>query len=227
MPRQDLTFLDEEGDRWYQRNLAHSALTPDARGKDDVVLQALTAVNLRPKRTLEIGCSNGWRLTLIQRLFGGECHGLDPSAQAIAAGAREFPGIQLVRGSAHVLPYAAGHFELVLLPGILYLCDRDQLFQIASEMDRVLADGGHLLIADFVSATPFRNPYVHQAGLYSYKMTYRRMFDWNPVYGLIYSRMHPYPQSGTLDDPDGRYAVDVLRKDLTHAYPNNPYTGTK
>lgn len=227
MPRQDIAFLDEEGDRWYQRNFAHSTVTPDARGKDDVVLPALTTLNLRPKRTLEIGCSNGWRLTLIQRLFGGECHGLDPSAQAIAAGAREFPSIQLVRGSAHALPYTTGYFDLVLIPGVLCLCDRDQLFQIASEVDRVLADGGHLLIADFVSATPYRNSYVHQAGLHCYKMAYRKMFDWNPSYGLIYSRIHPYSKSSSLNDPDGRFGVDVLRKDLTHAYPDNPYTGNK
>lgn len=223
MSRQDTTFLNSEGDRWYKRNLANSTMSLEERGQHDVVLPVLKTLSLRPQRTLEIGCSDGWRLALIQRDLGGDCHGLEPSAAAITEGARRFAHVYLLRGNAATLPYRDNLFDLVLLPGVLYLCDRDQLFRIASEVDRVLADGGYLAIADFTSPCPYRNAYVHHPGLYSYKMAYRRMFDWNPAYVAVYSRIQPYPGSRDLNDPDTRYAVDVLRKDLASAYPDNPF----
>ena len=103
----------------------------------------------------------------------------------------------------------------------LYLCDPADHFRIAAEADRVLDDGGWMLVYDFVTPQPWRNPYAHRAGMYSYKMDYARMFTWHPSYqrhALRRAERGRQPAS-----PDDRIAVTVLRKSLREAFPDNPF----
>jgi len=57
-------------------------------------------------------CSNGWRLEAWRRIAGGKCAGLDPSAEAIAAGRQLFPKLDLQTGTADHLPFARDSFDL-------------------------------------------------------------------------------------------------------------------
>ena len=220
--KQSEIFLRSEGDGFHRRNLSGLA-ERGAGARDDQVIRCLRTLALNPKRILEIGCSNGWRLDLMRREFGAECFGIDPSAEAVSQGAAAYPGVTLTTGTAECLPYEAGSFELVVFGFCLYLCDRQDLFAIAAESDRVLADGGCMVILDFYPPLPYRNRYKHFDGLFCYKMDYAAMFLWNPAYALI-SRLMFADRGSDPINPDERLSVAALRKDSTCAYVENPFS---
>jgi ubiquinone/menaquinone biosynthesis C-methylase UbiE len=168
---------------------------------------------------LEIGCSTGWRLAYLQKKFGAECHGVDPSGDAIRAGLRRHPRLQLRRGTADRLPFGAGQFDLVIFGFCLYLCDRSDLFKIACEADRVLQNNGHLALLDFAPPLPYRNEYQHQPGLCSYKMDYAAMFTWNPAYVPIYHIKISHGGAQGVQAPNDRVGASVLLKRGTEEYP--------
>lgn len=210
-------FLAVEGDRWFARN--RDALRTADEDADPVLL---VLADLPPqRRLLEIGSADGWRLDRIARRWGTECCGVDPSASAIAEGRARYPQLSLMQGTADKLPFAAGAFDTLVFGFCLYLCDPADHFRIAAEADRVLADGGWMIVYDFVPPQPWRNPYSHCAGLYSYKMDYARMFCWHPSYQL-----HSVSRAERDDlpaPPDDRIAVTVLQKRSREAFPDNPY----
>ena len=219
--KQSEVFLNSEGDGFYRRN--HRDLSEAGmRAQDDQIIRCLRTLAVKPKRILEIGCSNGWRLELMRREFGAECFGIDPSAEAVSEGGATYPGVSLLTGTAERLPYESGSFELVIFGFCLYLCDRQDLFAIAAESDRVLADGGFLIILDFYPPLPYRNRYKHFNGLYSYKMDYAAMFLWNPTYTLA-SRLVFADRGSDWINPDERLSVAALRKVLARAYVDDPY----
>jgi ubiquinone/menaquinone biosynthesis C-methylase UbiE len=221
--KQKEVFLLSEGDGFYRRN--HNDLVGNARqGEDDPVMKGLKALSLSPRRILEVGCSNGWRLALMNRDFGAQCFGLDPSAEAIAQGTAKHSQFTLTTGTAESLPYEDDVFDLVVFGFCLYLCDRQDMFRIAAEADRVLADAGFLAILDFYPPFPYRNRYRHCEGLYSYKMDYGQMLLWNPAYQLATEAVF-HVGRGRLAPPDDRLAVIVLQKDMQHAFLSNPYSG--
>ena len=219
--KQSEIFLRSEGDGFYRRN--HRGFTElETRAQDDQIVQCVKTLALNPKRILEIGFSNGWRLDLMRREFGAECFGIDPSGEAVSQGRATYPEVILSTGTAERLPYEADSFELVVFGFCLYLCDRQDLFRIAAESDRVLADSGCLIILDFHPPLPYRNRYKHVDGLYCYKMDYAAMFLWNPAYEMI-SRLVFADRGSDRSNPDARLSVAALRKDLTHAYVDNPF----
>ncbi len=87
-----------------------------------------------------------------------------------------------------------------------------------------MSDEGHLFVYDFFSPRPYRNIYKHKEGLFSYKMDYAKLFNWNPAYTTIHHTVFPHPGSHEANDPDSVLAVTVLRKCLKKAYPDNSST---
>lgn len=220
--RQGEIFLQEEGNRWFQRTIgSYAGLEELIRG--DRVLHALAQLDLKPERTLEIGCSNGWRLAEIHKAVGGGCHGLEPSLAAIEDGRKRFPAVDFRQGTADNLPYEDSFADLVICGFFLYVSDRRDLFRIAAEVDRVLADGGSLVILDFVTPAPMRNEYKHREGISSFKMDYPRMFTWNPAYFSYYRNVFAHQGTRFVDDPNEWTMVEILRKNNSLAFPPNPY----
>jgi ubiquinone/menaquinone biosynthesis C-methylase UbiE len=213
-------FRDSEGDRYFERNRDRLASLGVA---EDRVLASLRPLALQPRAILEIGCSNGWRLEALRQAYGAVCHGIDPSVRAVESGRAAFPHLTLHVGTADQLPFDAKSFDVVIFGFCLYLCDREDLFRIAAEADRVLREKGHLVVFDFFPPSPYRNPYAHRPGIYSYKMDYTGMFRWNPSYALIAHHLFPAVEGGSLDAPDDRLSVSILRKDSVSAFPDSPY----
>jgi ubiquinone/menaquinone biosynthesis C-methylase UbiE len=215
---QKKVFTTIEGDKYYERN--KSVL----KGSDnDPIIHGIAQLELSPKRVLEIGCSNGWRLNLLNKFYKSDCWGIDPSADAIREGKKEFEAVNLERGTADALPYENQMFDLVIFGFCLYLCDRNDLFKIAYEADRVLVDLGNIVIFDFHPPFQYKNHYSHNKELFSYKMNYSNLFLWNPAYTLRYQKMfyHPPLTNGTNDD---MVSVMILQKNIVDAFPDNPYT---
>jgi SAM-dependent methyltransferase len=220
-PQRD-AFRGSEGDAWHARNRAFMADLPE-RLRLDPVLRGIRALDLAPKSVLEVGCANGYRLEALRGLYGSECVGIEPSSAAVEDAKQRFANVQVQVGTADELSFEDARFDLLIFGFCLYLCDRGDLFKIAYQADRVLADGGFLCIYDFAPGIPYRNPYAHLPGLYSYKLDYARLFLGNPAYTSVYHSVIPEAGGPPGVNPDERLAVTVLHKNLHAAYPDNPF----
>ena len=176
-------FLESEGDAWFERN-ARAPRRAALPGSDPLLAEMLSLSCARPRTAGR--ASSRSDVAMAQRLGMAEGEprlrllGRRPSAQAVeAARAR---GVAVEQGTAEQLPFADDAFDIVLFGFCLYLCDRDDLFRIAYEADRVLKDPGWLLILDFYVRRASKRAYHHRPGLYSHKMDYRTLFSWNPAY---------------------------------------------
>lgn len=208
------TFLGGEGDSWWSRNRKKL----EADDHMEPVVAAVDGAGIAPREILEIGCSNGWRLNRMARKYGAAVAGIEPSGQAVADARSRFPAFDVVQGTADKLPFADARFDLVIYGFCLYLCDRADLFRIAAEGDRVLADGGHLVIYDFRVAHPYRRAYQPDPRMFSYKMDHAALFLANPSYSVV--RLESFGAAGGLPvSEDDTVAVVVLKKRLDTAFP--------
>ena len=89
---------------------------------------------------------------------------------------------------------------MVIFGFFFYLCDREDLFTIAQEADRVLRKSSWLVINDFFSMTPVRRDYHHKKGVYSFKMDYRQIFDWHPAYACYSHRLYDHNNLSEFND---------------------------
>lgn len=210
-------FLSGEGDAWYRRNKSQLDLADN-----DSVVELIKQQQLSPSRVLEIGCSSGKRLSAINHIFGASCCGIDVSNEAILTGNNQYQNITLSVGTADDLQFENDTFDLVIFGFCLYLCDRKDLFRIASEADRVLRDKGMIIIKDFHPPFPYKNKYSHCDNIYSYKMDYSRLFTWNPSYTLLSNNIigHSGIESRTIIDE--RISLSLLYKSVEDAYTQQP-----
>ncbi len=218
--QQKKLFLGTEGDAWFSRN--KQALS-GRKAQDDAVLKTIAALGISPKSALEVGCADGWRLRGLEELTGAACSGVEPSAQAIAEGLKLAPGHVLKVGTADALDFADGSFDLLIYGFCLTYCDRKDLFKVAMEGDRVLKDGGHVLVYDFCTDIAYRNAYSHKPGYYCYKMDYAKLFSWNPVYSVVHHELVSHGGAVIPESMDERIGITVLRKNSVEAYPDNPF----
>lgn len=220
MKTQKEVFLSTEGDQWFSRNKKYYE---DSKDKNNIIIHSLTEIEIKPKKVLEIGCSNGIRLNSINKAFGSTCYGIDPSIKAIEYGNKEFPNLTLQVGTADSLSFDDNSFDLIIFGFCLYLCDRKDLFKIAFEADRCLSDNGFLVILDFYPPFPFKNTYAHKEGIYSYKMDYSKLFSCNPAYNEIFNLVFSHTGFAERIKPDEKVAVTILNKSEGFAYPLQPY----
>lgn len=195
-------FLSGEGDAWFRRNRDKIG---DHDPADDPVETEIMRLRMEPISVLEVGCSNGWRLKRLQDRYHCRVLGLDPSIEAVEDAGMNASA--LARGTAAYLPFPAGSADLLIFGFCLYLVDPEDLFRVAAEADRVLADHGALMIFDFADITPpFARPYEHHSGVLSYHIDHAKLWLAHPWYTQI--ARTPYP--------DG--LVTTLRKN-TQAIP--------
>lgn len=194
-------FLEGEGRAWIERN-------PGASDYDPVTpaLKHNLPHDFKPQKILEVGCGDGWRLRkLVERYPEAVVAGVDPGMPPVMG-----PPVYIGKLTADMMPYDSGIFDLLIYAFCLYLCDPEDYFRIVAEGDRVLADGGFLVIHDFDMAPyedPYRTPYKHREGVWSHHVSFHNLWRANPVYRVI---------SHTRGERDD--AVYILRKDLQGAF---------
>jgi ubiquinone/menaquinone biosynthesis C-methylase UbiE len=217
---QDAIFLESEADRWFERN--HKMLDADCALTTDPVLRVLSESAIRPRCCLEVGASNGYRLEAIRRSLGASVTALEPSAEAIADGRRRFPGVRFVQGLAHALDFPDGSFDFVIVSFVLHWVDRTRLMRSVAELDRVLVDGGNLLIADFLPDGPERVPYHHLPAqdVWTYKQDYAAMLIASHLYRMVHRQMVDYRtrEFSEAAPADARFAITLLQKSLGAGY---------
>jgi SAM-dependent methyltransferase len=215
---QDSVFIRSEGDRWFDRNRA--ALEVFQAGSD-LPLKLLELYDLRPERALEIGAANGFRLAAIEKRSGGQVVAVEPSAQAIADGLTKFPCVHFVRGSANHIPLKR-RFELIIVNFVFHWIDRANLLCVVSEIDRLLEDGGFLIIGDFQPVNRLRVPYHHleNGAVRTYKQSYAEVFLASGMYHSV-SFLTGHHAAKKLDpraNEHERIAAWLLRKDMQGHY---------
>lgn len=197
--KQSEIFLAGEAQKWDERN--RDKLPPE----HDPVLEALAATDLKPGRVLEVGCGNGWRLKKLNEIYGCYYWGIDPLGIP-----KQIDDPRFLKGTAsNLMFFPIPNFDLVIYGFCLYLCDPDDYFKIAAEGDRVLADGGHIIIYDFFANPPYKTPYKHKDGVFSHKMDFSSLWSWHPAYNAVYR---------AYGDEEGT-AVIMLRKNMKNCFP--------
>ncbi len=204
-------FLTDEGDNWFQRN--RSALAANSFLDRDIITRVLQSSSQNIQHVLEIGCGNGQKLQQTVTALEAEGFGIDPSEQAILHGSRQFPHLALEVATAADLPYADNSFDLVCFGFCLYLVDREDLYRVIAEADRVLKPQGYLAIIDFDPVLQHKREYHHKPGVYSYKTQYADYFTVGGHYALVSKDSFSHGNKSFTEDNDERVSVSILYKE--------------
>ncbi len=195
--KQAMAFTVGEGERWLERN--KDKLT----GENDPVMDAIDQYQIKPKKVLEVGCANGWRLKLIKKKFKNSvCGGIDPGCGEPTTSGPAFVEF----GTAERLDFPSESFDLLIYGWCLYLVDPEDYFRIAMEGDRVLKDNGYLIIYDFLVQDHYKTPYKHKKGLFSYHYDFARLWSNHPAY-VLYGRIR-----------QDKTCITILKKNLEKAF---------
>jgi SAM-dependent methyltransferase len=215
---QDRLFGEGEGDRWFERNRqALNTFDPAA----DLPIRLIGLYAIAPQRVLEIGAANGFRLAAIHERTGAETVAVEPSALAVLNGKASFPFITFIRGTASSVPLRDS-FDLVIVNFVFHWIDRRSLLRSAAEVDRLVCDGGYLLIGDFFPANQLRVRYHHLEGeeVYTYKQNYAEMFLASGIYQPVsfLTAHHATKELHPRASEKERIGTWLLRKELSGLY---------
>jgi ubiquinone/menaquinone biosynthesis C-methylase UbiE len=171
MSQKDI-FLKSEGNKWFERN-KESIISAE----DDFPIKIMEMYNIQPKKILEIGCSNGFRLNRLKERFNCECCGVEPSKKAIEDGKTRYQKIKLVQGICSDIPLDE-KFDIIIVNFVLHWVDREDLFKCVNEINRLLKKEGHLVIGDFFPDKPITNKYHHlpNEDVMTFKQDYASLF---------------------------------------------------
>ena len=187
--KQKSIFLKSEADAWFDRNKENLSKRDF---EDDYTVKAILDISKsssnKKLKILEIGCGGGERLNYINHSINCSVSGVDPSLDAVNH--CKLNNIDAIVGTADSLTHKDNLFDIVIFGFCLYLCDRDDLFRISMEADRVLKKEGWIIIQDFFSESPMQNEYHHTPGIKSYKMDYKTLFTWHPDYTCYQTKVY-------------------------------------
>lgn len=224
-------FLDGEGDQYYLRNKEH---LKDFISRGTSILERFVNDNIslfnKKINILEIGCCSGYNLRYLQEKLGDKiemkANGIDPSLKAIEEGNLAIDNkykecIKLQQGTSDHLPFEDESMDIVLIGFCLFWVDRKYLFKSISEADRVLRNGGIIVLEDFDTAIPYKRENVHNKDAYTYKMNYAKLFLANPQYYLLNKFGYSHAGLGFHTDIQERISTSILYKeDEETAYRN-------
>jgi len=219
--KQKSAFIEYEADAWFDRN---KSVLLNYSKEQDRVISLIKEYNLEPKTVLEIGCSAGYRLDGIKSSFlGSSVFGIEPSNEAIIYGQEHFAGVNFIKGTADDLSaFEDESMDIVIVGFVFYVIDRNIFFKVVSEIDRVLKNGGILIIIDFFSETALKNTYHHikEFNAFSYKQNYDEVFTSSKLYYLLDKSTWNHSEK-VLDASANyydKYSISLLKKDVSASY---------
>ena len=215
------TFLKYEADEWFNRN---KEVILNYQSSNDYVLNLIKDYQIKFGSILEIGCSGGYRLNAIKNSYKNtQVFGIEPSEKAIKYGEQNFKDICFVHGTADDLSYFDDEsLDLVIVGFVFYVVDRNILMKVVAEIDRVLKNGGSIIIVDFFSVRSLKNHYHHIADYeaYSFKQNYDAIFTVSKLYHLLDKSTYNHSTKllDSSNDYNNNYYISLLKKDLNSSY---------
>ena len=203
-------FLNGEGDAWFERNQAQ---IKKIKYEEDSIVKSIIKIKqkyINIQNIIEVGCGGGERLSYLKNTAGFNVHGIDPSTEAIKNAQKL--NITATIGTADKLIIESKSIDVLILGFCLYLCDDEDLFKIAFEVDRVLKNNSWLIIKDFEAGDIKYNKYKHTENIQSRKMNYSKMFLWHPNYSLVDKNIEDHEAKGWTDINDNWVATTTIRK---------------
>lgn len=115
---------------------------------DEPSIAAIEAAGrLAPGRLLDVGCGYGRDVTYFAEKSFDAC-GVDFSKPAIDLGRTLHPGLELLVGSAHDLPYEDAAFDVAFANYLLHLfLEPDERAGLLRELNRVVVPGGRVVLS--------------------------------------------------------------------------------
>lgn len=218
--KQDDVFLGGEGNAWFRRN--REALARKMRPDWPLSLIDLLDDRESIKNVIELGCANGWRLARLKETLSARLVGVDASEEAIADGSVRYPGVTLLHGALESIPVHE-EFDLAIVHFVLHWVDRRSLARCIAEIDRVVKDGGLLIVGDFLPDAPQRRHYHHlpEQNIFTYKQDYAKIFGALGTYRELVRVTYDQDRPGLSiqsSDSGSRGMCAVLKKSLTGYY---------
>jgi len=214
--------MQSEADDWHRRNVDKLDTTYDPVLIS--IIESKIIYGAEVDAVFEVGCGNGYRLAWLRDSLMCRCWGCDLSKEAIAHGLRTYGDKNLQIGwreAKNLKGIPTQGFDLVIYGFCLYQCDPEDLFQIVREGDRILKDGGHLIIYDFLPDHPHSRNYKYDRALRTYKHDYAKLWLAHPAYSVAYQKIFPHEADEEINH-DTRVAVTILKKNVEGGFPLEP-----
>lgn len=212
---QDDIFAAGEADNWFRRNRDHLGV------HGDPLTDLVVAAGLQPRSVIEVGAANGYRVAALRERFGCRAVAVDLSEEAVADGRARHPEVEFHVGRIDAVPVADA-FDLVVVSFVLHWVDRHVLLRAVAEVDRLVADGGHLALADFLPDANVRVRYGHlpDDDVWTYKQDYPALFVASGLYRIVGSVAGAHGGPVPADDvpSNERVGMALLRKDAVGNY---------
>ena len=197
----------EESNYYFERN--KNAITDaDEASKNahlagDFIEKYLKAFPGTINKALEIGCNYGYNLNYLSKRHGIECWGVEPSDKAICYGISRYKDVNtkvhLSQGISNKLPYADGEFDVVMVGFLMYVTPREMIADTVLEVNRVLREGGFLILTDFDTPMFYKRVNKHNEGMPVYKEDYAKRFI---SMGYSIAEKISYSHEGDCFNPD-------------------------
>jgi len=181
--RQKKIFLESEGDLYFERNKNFVSKNLDYYSKK--IFQILR--NGKNNKILEIGCGKGELLNKLSKKKNYKLYGIDPSSKAIKFNVNK--KLNLKKGTADKLKFKDNFFNVVIFGFCLYLIDKQLLFKVVSEADRILKSKGYIVIYDFFHEKSLTKKYSHNKKIKTHKMDFSKLFLSHPFYNLVFKKI--------------------------------------
>ena len=171
----------KDADYYFERNFKskNNKLKPKANSSDyfkiypGLIKELIDSNSIKPRSILEIGCANGSKLNLYEKLLKTKInYGVDLSEQAIKDGKKKYKNLKLLNLSSLKIDKIKIKFDLIVCGFFLYLLDREEIFKQFDLIHKKLNDNKYLIINDFNPLFKHTNKNMHSKNLKTYKMNY-------------------------------------------------------
>lgn len=214
MARSSTAWLKSEADAWHRRN--HKKVETNI--EHDKVIAAIRRADLHPKTVFEVGCGSGARLARMRDTMGCEVWGCDVSTQAIAHGIKQYNIKIGWREAKNLRSIPKEGFDMVIYGFCLYAIDAEDLFAIVQQGDRILKNGGHMVVYDFSPVIPHSRVYGHDPSLRVNKMRYSNLWLAHPAYKVVYDDLSSHEEGEEISE-DTAVSVTIMSKHMDTAFP--------
>lgn len=173
-----------ESNDYFERN-KNSLLNADEKAKNaysasDFIEKYLRTYPGTIEKVLEIGCNYGYNIDYLARRHGIECWGIEPSDKAVEYGISRWkesnPRVHIMQGISNKLPYKNSEFDVVMMGFLMYVTPREMIADTVLEVNRVLKEGGFLILTDFDTPISYKRINKHNDEMPVYKEDYSRRF---------------------------------------------------